>query len=80
MRKFFSIVFLLLLTACTTAQDRLQARNTSDNATCAGYGVQPGSDAYVVCRLNQANLHAAEDADRRRSRAFMFGAGLSMLR
>lgn len=40
-----------------------QAAN--DDVQCQSYGVKPGSDAYVSCRMQLDNRHAQAEADRR---------------
>jgi len=42
-----------------------QAQAASDDAQCRSYGVQPGSSAYVQCRMNLDNQHAADFQQRR---------------
>jgi hypothetical protein len=41
--------------AAARAEAQRQAINAQDDQTCRGYGVQPGSDGYVACRMNIAN-------------------------
>ena len=49
------------------AATQQQALNDADDAQCRSYGVKPGSNAYVACRMNLANNRqqaAAAAADR----------------
>ena len=50
-----AIALLLLLAGCVTTEDRMVAADRQ----CRSYGAQPGSQAYVQCRLqidqNRAN-------------------------
>jgi hypothetical protein len=49
----------LLLAGCATAEQRA----AKDDATCKSYGAQPGTDAYVQCRMvQQARRDAKPDA------------------
>lgn len=52
MRHIF-IFFCLLLCSCANRQDTAQR----DDAHCRSYGAQPGSQAYVQCRLTQDDIH-----------------------
>lgn len=57
-------LFLLLLAACDTAADdaaRKAQIDSRDDATCRGYGLQFGTDAYAQCRerLQQQRADAA---------------------
>lgn len=38
-----------------------QATEQTDDATCRGYGAQPGSEGYIACRMNLANNRAAAE-------------------
>lgn len=56
-------IWLLIGAACALASCANQAQRASERATidaaddqtCRGYGVLPGSDAYVACRVNLTN-------------------------
>jgi hypothetical protein len=71
--RVFILGACLLLAGCSNSPGRgelfMSADEVSakDDAVCRSYGVTPGSDAYVNCRMQNAQLrdHAAE----RRSRA-----------
>ena len=47
------------------ANARAQAQLSSDDAQCQSYGTQPGSPAYVQCRMNLDNQHAGMEMQRR---------------
>jgi hypothetical protein len=47
------------------AQAEAAAIAANDDAKCQSYGVQPGSPAYVQCRMNLDNLHAQDLQNRR---------------
>lgn len=46
---------LLLLGACATPPEQLQAE---DAALCQGWGAQPGTELYVQCMMLQAQVRA----------------------
>ena len=54
------------------AQAAFQAEIKADDAECQSYGAQPGSDAYVQCRLaidlRKANAEGAAKAARQQAR------------
>jgi hypothetical protein len=69
-------VFVLLalgLASCAEYEAQKQAeanaaaarRAENDDAHCRSYGVQPGSNAYVQCRMNLDNQHAQDFMQRR---------------
>jgi len=67
--RYMGIVLLALLcTGCAEMRARIaaqqeaqrQAINAYDDSQCRSYGVQPGSDSYVACRMNLANNRAAQ--------------------
>jgi hypothetical protein len=51
----FRLVFLLAtavtVTGCVSSQSATEARFRADDASCRGRGANPGTDAYVECRL-----------------------------
>lgn len=40
---------------------------SKDDAICRGYGAEPGSQAYIQCRVTQDQRRDAAAAERRRS-------------
>ncbi len=56
-----AILLALLLAGCQTTEERIAA----DDSQCRSYGVQPGSQAYVQCRMNIDNNRAAIKASER---------------
>jgi hypothetical protein len=73
MKLFFSLCVCLLLTACLTAEERMEAarqRNDArDDAECRSSGAKPSDPAYAQCR--QQRDAARLDAERTRSDAAM---------
>jgi hypothetical protein len=73
MKLLFGLCLCLLLTACLTAEERMEAarqRNDArDDAKCQSSGAKPGEAPYVQCRqqLDAARL----DAEHTRSDAAM---------
>ena len=73
MKLLFSLCLCLLLTACLTNEERMEAarqrNDPQDDAKCQSSGAKPGEPAYVQCRqhLDTARL----DAVRTRSDAAM---------
>jgi hypothetical protein len=51
--RYFGLVGLFILTGCTSHQDLVRR----DDEHCRSYGAQPGSPAYVQCRLAQDDIH-----------------------
>jgi hypothetical protein len=51
----FRIAFLLSIavtvTGCVSSQSATEATFRADDATCRSRGADPGTDAYVECRL-----------------------------
>jgi hypothetical protein len=41
--------------------ENVKAQAAQDDQTCRGYGVQPGSDPYVKCRLQLAQQHSNDN-------------------
>jgi hypothetical protein len=68
MKLLFGLCLCLLLTACLTAEDRMEAarqrNDAQDDKECQSSGAKPGEAAYVKCRQQ---LDAAR-ADRERNR------------
>lgn len=64
-RKTFVLFGVLGLGGCgLTPQPETQLavqQASADDATCKSYGAQPGSDAYVGCRTNLANVRAQQN-------------------
>lgn len=67
---------------------RQDAVNQADDAKCRSYGVQPGSQPYVACRINleqsRANIAAAEriglEAQQQAGYSAMIATGAQMMR
>lgn len=73
---------LLFSTGCMSTQERQAIREAEHDLKCREIGAQPGSDAYVNCRLQMLQMTAAQDqADtmRRSQAAAAVGAGLSAM-
>jgi hypothetical protein len=55
-----AVLLVLMLTGCQTTEDRI----AQDDRQCKSYGVKPGDQAYMQCRMNldtnRANIKAAE--------------------
>jgi hypothetical protein len=76
MTKFaFCMMLFSVLSGCITAEQaaqRQQEQRLADDTTCQSYGVKPGSDAYVACRMNLGNNRAMQETlaeqDRQRMR------------
>jgi outer membrane biogenesis lipoprotein LolB len=73
MRTVLVVVALTALAGCAEyeAQQRQQAQAQSaaiaanEDAQCRSYGAQPGSPAYIQCRMNFSNQRAQVDANDR---------------
>ncbi|MEP0150015.1 hypothetical protein [Roseibium sp.] len=52
-----ALAALPAIAACQTPEQMAAA----DDQTCRSYGANPGSDAYMACRLQQQRLRADED-------------------
>lgn len=48
MKIYYALGCMLLLTGCAASQEQ---RIAVDDKTCQSYGIQPGSPAYVECRM-----------------------------
>lgn len=81
---------LLVLTGCgivpgyrerfEAAKAAQQARiEGADDAQCQGYSANPGSDAYVACRMNLSNQRRADEAAEREAWNGVAQAGLKMM-
>ena len=82
--KVAAVLLLISLGGCAEYRARVDARQAAaraaeeqaDDATCRGYGVAPGSQPYVACRMNLANTRAQQlaleaELHQRRSEALM---------
>jgi hypothetical protein len=69
---------LLLLSACMSREERQARLDVQDDAKCQSLGAQPGTDAYVNCRVSMANVHAQEEASRQAAGMALMGFGLGM--
>ena len=71
MKLAFGLCLCLLLTACLTAEERLEAarqrNDAQDDKKCQSSGAKPGEPAYVQCRTQLDATRA--DAARTRSDA-----------
>jgi hypothetical protein len=56
--------FAIALRRAPSPHRRAEAQ---DDATCRGYGVAPGSQPYVACRMNLANNRIARDIAHQKS-------------
>jgi hypothetical protein len=61
MRIGTALLVCCILGGCQTTEERVAA----DDRQCQSYGVQPGSPAYVQCRMNLDNNRAAVKASER---------------
>ena len=57
------------LAGCARSESAAEAAFRADDAKCKSYGVDPGSDAYVQCRLAIDLQKGNADAERARQRA-----------
>lgn len=57
-----AILLALLLAGCASRQEIA----ADDDATCQSYGAQPGSNAYVECRMRRDNIRQ-QGAEARRA-------------
>ena len=70
MHKLVAVLLLISLGGCAEYRARVEARQAAaraaqeqaDDTTCRGYGVAPGSEPYVACRMNLANTRAQQQA------------------
>ena len=65
----------LALAGCRTTEEVAAA----DDATCRGYGAQPGTDLYVQCRMMQDERRSAERIARNQSGSSGVAAGLALM-
>lgn len=68
-------VIALGLVGCRTAKE-IAAK---DDATCRGYGAQPGTDVYVQCRVAQDQRRDLDDISRRRNDNSGVAAGVALM-
>jgi outer membrane lipoprotein SlyB len=65
-------VTVVALAGCASSESATQAAFRAEDAKCKSSGAQPGTDAYVQCRLaidlQKANAEAAAEAARQRPR------------
>jgi hypothetical protein len=84
----------LILTGCGLSPEyraRMEAQRAAaaaaiqqaDDATCRGYGVPPGSQGYVACRMNLANnrttAQAIAEINEQRESEALLAAGTALL-
>jgi hypothetical protein len=66
MKLLFSLCLCLLLTACLTAEERMEAARqqnaAQDDENCRSSGAKPGEAAYVQCRAQLAAARTRSDA------------------
>jgi hypothetical protein len=79
MKLIFSLCLCLLLTACLTAEERMEAArqryDAQDDAKCQSSGAKPDEAAYVRCRqqIDAARLDAAHTRSDAAMSAIMAG-------
>ena len=65
-------VTVVALAGCASSESATQAAFRAEDAKCKSAGAQPGTDAYVQCRLaidlQKANAEAAAEAARQQAR------------
>lgn len=64
MKYFITLVTLLSLTACESAEERAQRREQKEVAVCTGSGFTPGTAAFDDCRLQVRAREEQDKADR----------------
>jgi hypothetical protein len=70
----FRVVFLaaaaVALAGCARSESAAEAAFRADDAKCKSYGLEPGTDVYVDCRLamDMQKVNAEVEAARRRAR------------
>lgn len=92
MDRFGAIVLIALLGLCgCVSQQQMAARqaaqkastNQADDTQCRSYGVAPGSDGYVACRMNLNNNRATAEQinaiNQQRNSAAMMSTGAAIL-
>jgi hypothetical protein len=58
-----AIAVAMLLAGCASAQQRLEdTQAAEDDAKCKSYGAKVGTDAYVSCRTQLAQVRATKAA------------------
>jgi outer membrane biogenesis lipoprotein LolB len=70
MKLILILLAAATLTGCVQYNARRQAESVQmqmgdDDAHCRSYGAQPGSSAYVQCRMNLDQMHAQGQQQRR---------------
>ena len=69
----FRVLFLaavsVALAGCARSESAAEAAFRSDDAKCKSYGADPGTDAYVDCRLSIDMQKATAEAEAVRQRA-----------
>lgn len=63
-------VIVMALSGCSTMSPQEAA--AQDDTTCQGYGVKPGTDGYVLCRM-QLTQDRHEDDEQRRANLVAVG-------
>ena len=77
--RYFVVLAVLALGACQTPAQMETATLARDDRTCRSYGVQPGSNAYVSCRMNLAQTKTARDIAESQSNDAMMMTGAAMM-
>jgi hypothetical protein len=86
MKLLFSLCLCLLLTACLTNEERMDAarqrNDAQDDAKCQSSGANPGEAAYVRCRqqLDAARLDAVRTRTDSAMSAIMAGPSTNCVR
>ena len=73
MKLLLTMIALATLAGCTTMSAQQSAAR--DDQTCESYGVKPGSNGYVLCRM-QLTQNEHEDDQQRRANMEVLGARL----
>ena len=73
------VLAVLALGACQTPAQMEEASLTRDDRVCRSYGVQPGSNAYVSCRMNLAQTNTARSIAESQSNDAMMMTGAAMM-
>jgi len=94
MLRLWLVVTCLMLAGCGLSPEwqarmaaqraaQQEATDRSDDATCRGYGVQPGSQGYLACRMNIANNRATaaqvDAVNQQRQSEAMMATGAALL-
>jgi hypothetical protein len=67
-RLFFVLATAVTVTACASPQSTNEATFRADDAACRNRGANPGTDAYVQCRLAIDIQRANAEANAARQR------------